>query len=155
MSHCLRPRGLSMEFSRQEYWSGLSFPSPGDLPNLGIEPRSLPLQADSLPSELPGKPKACGSGQKSAPQAPGHIRVQTCYHLLRIQEILEPREEVENKSLTEKGRNVCSHSTWEKSQRWEEDFPPCPLCLQQFRSIVRYLLYSYQRCSDQKLSPSY
>ena len=43
-----------MEFSRQEYWSGLSFPSPGDLPNLGIEPRSPTLQADSLPSEPPG-----------------------------------------------------------------------------------------------------
>ena len=43
---------LSMEFSRQEYWSGLSFPSPGDLPNPGIEPRSSVLQADSLPTEL-------------------------------------------------------------------------------------------------------
>ena len=43
---------LSMEFSRQEYWSGLPFPSPGDLPNPGIEPRLLCLlhwQADSLP----------------------------------------------------------------------------------------------------------
>ena len=47
---------LSMGFSRQEYWSGLPFPSPGDLPHLGIEPRSLALQADALPSELPGKP---------------------------------------------------------------------------------------------------
>ena len=44
-----------MEFSRQEYWSGLSFPSPGDLPNPGIEPRSFTLQADTLPSELPEK----------------------------------------------------------------------------------------------------
>ena len=46
----------SMGFSRQEYWSGLPFPSPGDLPNAGIEPRSPTLQADSLPSEPPGKP---------------------------------------------------------------------------------------------------
>ena len=45
----------SMGFSRQEYWSGLPFPSPGDLPDPGIEPRPLKLQADSLPSELPGK----------------------------------------------------------------------------------------------------
>ena len=45
----------SMEFSRQEYWSGLPFPSPGDLPDPGIEPRSPTLQADTLPSELPGK----------------------------------------------------------------------------------------------------
>ena len=44
---------LSMEFSRQEYWSGLSFPSPGDLPNPGIKPASPALWADSLPSELP------------------------------------------------------------------------------------------------------
>ena len=47
---------LSMEFSRQEYWSGLPFPSPGDLPDPGMETRSLSLQADSLPSEPPGKP---------------------------------------------------------------------------------------------------
>ena len=46
---------LSMEFSRQEYWSGLPFPSPGDLPNPGIEPGYPALQADSLPSEPPGK----------------------------------------------------------------------------------------------------
>ena len=45
----------SMEFSRQEYWSGLPFPSPGDLPDLGIKPRSPALQADTLPSELPGR----------------------------------------------------------------------------------------------------
>ena len=42
-----------MEFSRQEYWSGLPFPSPGDLPNSGIEPGSPALQANSLPSEPP------------------------------------------------------------------------------------------------------
>ena len=48
---------LSMGFSRQEYWSGLPFPSPWDLPDLGIKPRSPALQADSLPSELPGKPQ--------------------------------------------------------------------------------------------------
>ena len=47
----------SMEFSRQEYWSGLPFPSPGDLPNPGIEPGSPTLQADTLPPEPPGKPK--------------------------------------------------------------------------------------------------
>ena len=47
---------LSMEFSRQEYRSGLPFPSPEDLPNPGIKPRSPALQADSLPAESPGKP---------------------------------------------------------------------------------------------------
>ena len=48
---------LSMEFSRQEYWSGLPFPSSGDLPDSGIKPRSPVLQADTLLSEPPGKPK--------------------------------------------------------------------------------------------------
>ena len=43
----------SMEFSRQEYWSGLPFPSSGDLPDPGIEPRSPALLADTLPSEPP------------------------------------------------------------------------------------------------------
>ena len=46
----------SMGFSRQECWNGLPFPSPGDLPNTGIEPGSPSLQADALPSEPPGKP---------------------------------------------------------------------------------------------------
>ena len=46
---------LSMEFSRRECWSGLPFPSPGDLPDPGIELRSPALQADALPSEPPGK----------------------------------------------------------------------------------------------------
>ena len=52
---------LSMGLSRQEYWSGLPFPSPGDLSNPGIEPGSSALQADSLPPEPPGKLQ----GQKS------------------------------------------------------------------------------------------
>ena len=50
---------LSVGFSRQEYWSGLPCPPPGDLPDLGIEPTtpaSPALQADSLPTESPGKP---------------------------------------------------------------------------------------------------
>ena len=51
-----RQAPLSIGFSRQEYWSGLPCPSPGDLPNPGIEPESPTLQVDSLPSEPPGKP---------------------------------------------------------------------------------------------------
>ena len=51
---CKAPK--SVEFSGQEHWSGLPFPSPGDLPDPGTEPGSLALQADSLPSEPPGKP---------------------------------------------------------------------------------------------------
>ena len=52
-----RQAPLSMGFSKQEYWSGLPFPSPGDLPDPGIKPRSPALQADDLPSELRGKPR--------------------------------------------------------------------------------------------------
>ena len=63
MSNSLQPHGarqapLSMGFFRQEYWSGLPFPSPGDLPNQGIELRCPASQADSLLSEPPGKPLA-------------------------------------------------------------------------------------------------
>ena len=47
----------SMEFSRQEYWSGLPFPSPGDLPDPRIELQSPAVQVDALPSEPPGNPK--------------------------------------------------------------------------------------------------
>ena len=54
-----------MEFSRPEYWSREPFPSPGDVPNLGIKPRSPTLQADSLPAEPRGKPKNTGVGSPS------------------------------------------------------------------------------------------
>ena len=59
---------LAMEFSRQECWTGLPFPSPGDLPDPGIEHRFPALQADSLPSELLGKPinKLCYAAAAAA-----------------------------------------------------------------------------------------
>ena len=59
--HGLEPARLllSWDFSRQEHWSGLLFPSPGDLPNPGIEPGSPVLQAASLLSEPPGKLLLC------------------------------------------------------------------------------------------------
>ena len=59
----------SMGFSRQEYWSGLPFPSPGDLPHPGIKPRSPALRADALTSEPPGKkahPKLVPVARKEA-----------------------------------------------------------------------------------------
>ena len=56
---------LSIGFSRQEYWSGLPCPPPGDLPNPGIKPRSPALQGDSLLSEPPGRPKNTGVGSLS------------------------------------------------------------------------------------------
>ena len=51
-----RPAPLSMGFPRQECWSGLPYPPPGDLPDPGVEPGSPALQAVSLPTDLPGKP---------------------------------------------------------------------------------------------------
>ena len=61
-----RQAPLSLGFSRQEYWSGLPCPPPGDLPNPGIEPRSPALQVDSLPTELPGKPIIHNKTRKSS-----------------------------------------------------------------------------------------
>ena len=58
----LYPTIWSMRFSRQEYWSGSPFPSPGDLSDPGIEPRSPTLQADSLPAEPQGKPPSITGG---------------------------------------------------------------------------------------------
>ena len=57
----------SMGFSRQEYWNGLPFPSPGDLPNPGIKPESPTFQADALTSEPPGKPSAAAKSLQSCP----------------------------------------------------------------------------------------
>ena len=80
MSDSLRPHGLKpartlclWAFSRQEYWSGLPCPPPGDLPNPGIEPRAPALQADSFsPSEPPGKPlkAAAAAAAKSLQSCP-------------------------------------------------------------------------------------
>ena len=67
---------LSMEFPRQESWSGMPFPSPRDLPDPGIEPGPPELQADSLPSEPPGKllPNIITSDSKDNPN-PTQIRI--------------------------------------------------------------------------------
>ena len=71
-----------MEFSRLEYWSGYPFPSPGDLPNPGIELRSPALRADSLPAELPGKPKKTGVGSLSLLQGSSGPRNPTGVSIL-------------------------------------------------------------------------
>ena len=62
---CNPPVPWSMEISRQEYWNGLPCPPPGDFPYPGVKPRSSALQADSLLSESPGKPKNTGVGSLS------------------------------------------------------------------------------------------
>ena len=98
---------LSMGFSRQKYWKGLPFPSPGDLPHPGIEPRSPALQADSLPAELPGKPKItvsqfssvaqsclilCNPMNRSTPGLPVHHQLPefTQTHVHRVVDAIQP-----------------------------------------------------------------
>ena len=78
----------SMGFSRQECWSGLPFPSPGNLPNPGIEPGSPALQADTLPSEPPGFNLRKGRGKKGmgANNWMGQIEnKQQCSRLIAVQ----------------------------------------------------------------------
>ena len=74
-----RQASLSIEFSRQEYWSGLPCSPPGDLPNPGIKPRSPTLQADSLPSEPRGKPgwQLCCIKNESRWDFPGGLVART------------------------------------------------------------------------------
>ena len=87
--HVLQPARLLCPwgFSRQECWSGLSCPIPGDLPNPGIEPRSPALRADSLLTEPPGKPKNTGVGSLSLLQ--GNFPTQESNRgLLRCRQIL-------------------------------------------------------------------
>ena len=70
------PGSMSMDFSRQEYWSGFPFPSPGYLPDPGIKPRSPALQANSLLSEAPGKPQVAMSKASKLINSRGRIHFQ-------------------------------------------------------------------------------
>ena len=93
---------LSMGILRQEYWSGLSFPSPGDLSNPGIKSRSPTLQADSLSSEPPGKLKPItlrlkirktsnsnkGTSYKTSQNYQGHQKIQEMFEKLKAKKIL-------------------------------------------------------------------
>ena len=96
-----------MEFSRPEYWSGLPFPSPGDLSNPATEPRSPTLQADSLPAELPGKPKNTGVGSLSLLQGifPTQESNQDLLHCRRILYQLSYEG-------SPKGKTVLKYGTW-------------------------------------------
>ena len=77
----------SVNFSRPEYWSGQPFPSPGDLPNPGIVPRSPVLQVDSLPAEPQGKPRNTGVGSLSLLQQI-FLTQESNWGLLRCMQIL-------------------------------------------------------------------
>ena len=89
-----------MGFSRHEYWSGLPFPSPGDLPNPGIEPRSPALQTDALPSEPPVQFSSvaqscltlCVGMNRSMPGLPVHHQLTefTQTHVCRVGDAIQP-----------------------------------------------------------------
>ena len=108
---------LSMGFSRQEYWSGLPFPSPGDLPDPGTEPVSPALQADALTSEPPGKPtinckdnirsdqslsrvRLCDSVNRSTPGLPVHHQLPefTQTHVHRVSDAIQPSHHLSSPS---------------------------------------------------------
>ena len=111
MSNSLRPRGVahqappSMGFSRQEYWSGLPFPSPGEFPNPRIKSRSPTFQADALTSEPPGKPSTwyqfssvaqscptlCNPMNRSMPGLPVHHQIPefTQTHIHRVSDAIQ------------------------------------------------------------------
>ena len=86
MSDSVTPRTIAcqaplpMEFSRQEYWSGLPFPSPGDLLNVGMEPGSPSMQADSLPSEPLGGGMQIGSAIQFSAQSCQTLRHHGLQH---------------------------------------------------------------------------
>ena len=105
---CSRQLPPSMEFSRQEYWSGLPFPSPGDLPNPGIEPGSFALQADSLPFVPPKKPQNTTYGNTE------NIYVHICARPFRTN---TPKKcPFHYKGLECKSRK--SRNTWNNRQIW-------------------------------------
>ena len=116
MSDSLRPCGLQPArllcpwgFSRQESWSGLPCPPPGDLPHPGTEPRTPALQVDALPSEPPGKPLV-------APKS--H---DTCPYKRHMGEIRQTREsdvktETEIRMSNHKPRNANSHEKLEETR---------------------------------------
>ena len=79
----------SMGFSRQEYWSGLPFPSPEDLPDPGIEPRSPALRADTLPSEPPGNTM---KGVHVQMQETSQLTLKTCSLRTRDEEPIPGQE---------------------------------------------------------------
>ena len=78
---CSYQAPLSMGFSRRQYQSGLPFPSPGDLPNPGVEPESPALRADALPSEPPGKSHKEGLIKEGLPKELQTL-FKTCFDIL-------------------------------------------------------------------------
>ena len=141
VSDSLQPHGLQPTrllcpwgFSRPEYWSGLSCPPPGDLPNPGIKPRSPALQADSLPAEPLGKPKNTGVGSPYLLQG-----------IFQIQELnrWSPTWQVESllAELPGKPKNATNYkkhiSCW--SFNFKSKMMPYNFCIIQTSLVVQWL----------------
>ena len=106
-----------MGFSRQEYWSGLTFPSPGDLPDPGIESRSPTLPADALTSEPPEKPQS----PKNSHQIKHNLQLPGCDYFLNGQ-FWQPT----------KGSRMDSYpwpELYENLEPWYQQRPLVSICL--------------------------
>ena len=113
---------LSMRFSRHEYWSGLPFPSPGDLPDPGIDATSPALQADSLPTELWGKPqiKRCHEIKRRCFLA--RKAMTNLEHIIKSRDITLPKEVCLVKAMFFPGV-LCGweHRTVKNAECWKTD----------------------------------
>ena len=109
---------LSMEFSRQEYWRGLPFPSPGDLPRPEVESKTPALQEDSLPSEPPGKPQYFIGTNKTVVYNESALDLIICISGLNECPILTDTPSVQ---FT---HSVMSDSL--QSHKLQHTRPPCP-----------------------------
>ena len=114
-AHGLQPARLlcPWRFSRQEYWSGLPCPPPGDLPDPGMEPGSPTLWADSLPSEPPGKPNKGWSQNTNLDPHPRPLplrpRDQNCVCPGRAELRFQP-EEAQPRKPQDRSRHLLHHS---------------------------------------------
>ena len=123
-----------MGFSRQEYWTGLPFPSPGDLPNPGIEPRSPTLQVDSLPAEPQGKPNNTGVGSLSLLQQI-FLTQESNLGLLHCRQVLYQLSYQGNPLRAKFNSLFFSHShiqavgkSFDSTFKIFPESPPSPLC---------------------------
>ena len=136
---CARQAPLSMGFSRQEYWSGLPFPSPGDFPDPGIEPKSPALQADDLPTELWGKPKVLHYSCLIVSSEGTQDGCRIC--LLSSSQPLQPPPAPAICPLRGLGmrHGICGPDRWSVHQRKEFNEPRLPIHTKMLNSL-RYLI---------------
>ena len=115
---------LSMGFSRQEYWSGLPFPSPGDLPDPGIKPMSPELQAGSLPTEPPGKPLVQGVHQWSLEAIQG-ISQRIALHPCKVSSLSCHRPcPLQGHCITSSGQQPLNGTRCERTKAPTVTLPP-------------------------------